>query len=187
MNAKRSALSPGKILILCLVFFVLNGCGYTTHSSIYPEGTTICVKPFKNLINTADETSEYTRLISYFPMLETKITKSVVDRFITDGSLKIGKLDSSDLVLEAELIKYSRDALQYFDNNEDVKEYRVTLFVSLTLKDIKADKVLWHESSFAGEATYYTQGSLAKSESSAVEAAISDLSKRIVERVVESW
>lgn len=174
--------------VLAVFSFIvtLNGCGYTTRSSIYPAGTSICVQQFKNKINFTDESSENTRLVNYFPLLETKITNAVVDRFITDGNLKIGKSDTCDMTLEAEVVKYARDALQYFENNEDVKEYRVTLFVNLILKD-RDGKVLFQESNFGGDSTYYTQGSLAKSESSAVEDAITDLSRRIVERVVESW
>ncbi len=175
-----------KILAVFSFLLVLNGCGYTTHSSIYPAGTSICVSQVKNKINFTDESSENTRLVNYFPMLETKITNAVVDRFITDGNLKIGKADTCDLILESEVVRYARDALQYFENNEDVKEYRVTLFVNLALKD-RDGKIIFQESNFGGDATYYTQGSLAKSETSAVEDAITDLSRRIVERVVESW
>jgi len=175
------------LVILALVVFGACGCGYTSRSCIYPTGTNIAIRPFANKINISDETSEHRRLISYFPLLETKVTNAVVDRFILDGNLKVSRLDNADLILEGEITRYQRDALQYSENNEDVKEYRVTIFVTISLRDAGTDKIVWQESNFAGDATYYSQGSLAKSETSAVESAISDLSRRIVERVVESW
>ena len=49
------------------------------------------------------------------------------------------------------------------------------------------DKVLWQEPSFSGEATYYTTGPLAKSESAAIEETLKDLAQRVVERTVQSW
>ncbi|MEW6008595.1 MAG: LPS assembly lipoprotein LptE [Candidatus Omnitrophota bacterium] len=183
MNKYRNPL----VMFLSFLLVSLLGCGYTSRSSIYPAGTSIAIKPFFNKINITDETSENRRLISYFPLLETKVTNAVVDRFILDGNLKIARFDYCNLILEGEIVKYQRDALQYADNNEDVQEYRVILFTNLTLRDAKTQNVIWQENNFAGEATYYTQGPLTKSETSAVEAAVSDLARRIVERVVESW
>lgn len=175
------------ILLISLVLVGISGCGYTTRSCIYPAGTSIAIKSFVNKINISDETSENRRLINYFPLLETKITNAVVSRFILDGNIKISRLDRADLILEGEALEYKRDSLQYTENNEETKEYRVTLFANVALRDARTDKVLWQENRFAGDATYYSQGTLAKSETSAVEAAISDLARRIVERVVESW
>ena len=71
--------------------------------------------------------------------------------------------------------------------NEDVEEYRITISVSLTLWDFAEDKAVWTESSFSGDTTYFTTGPLAKSEGTAVEDAIKDLARRIVERTVENW
>ncbi|MBU2540392.1 MAG: hypothetical protein KJ593_00670 [Candidatus Omnitrophica bacterium] len=187
MSKRLRLVGPIKFLFLYLIIFAFVGCGYTTRSSIYPAGTTIAIMPFLNKINIADERSEYRRLVNYFPLLETKVTNAVVDRFLMDGNLKVSRLENTDLILEGEILRYKRDALQYTDNNEDVTEYRVTLFSNITLKDKANDKVVFQENNFAGEATYYTQGSLAKSETVAVEDAVSDLARRIVERVVEAW
>ncbi len=176
-----------KFLFSYFIIFAFVGCGYTTRSSIYPAETTIAITPFLNKVNIADENSEYRRLVNYFPLLETKVTNAVVDRFILDGNLRLSHLENADLVLEGEITRYKRDALQYTDNNEDVTEYRVTLFSNITLRDRKKEEIVFRENDFAGDATYYTQGSLAKSETVAVENAVSDLARRIVERVVESW
>jgi hypothetical protein len=175
------------VLFLGILYFNLSGCGYTSRSSIYPENTTIFIKPFANKIDITNETSEYNRLISYFPMLETKVTNAVVDRFLFDGNLKVAKTENADLVLESEITRYNRDALQYQDDNETVTEYRVSIFISMKLVDTKTGREAWQENNFAGETTYYMQGPRAKSETAAVADAVEDLARRIVERVVESW
>lgn len=176
------------LLFLAFVLYIASfyGCGYTTRVYIGPYQT-IYVAPFKNSINIADIRSEYSRYISNFPLLETTITRAVVNRFIFDGSLKITKKPDADIVLKGELISYERDALRYAENNEDVTQYRVTLVVDMGLYDGKTGNRIWQKDSFAGDSTYHTTGSQVKSEKSALDDAVSDLARRIVEELVEAW
>ncbi|MFH0877389.1 MAG: LptE family protein [Candidatus Omnitrophota bacterium] len=163
------------------------GCGYTTRAYVQATGyKTIYVEPFVNSVDTTSEYSEGRRFKTYFPLLEQKITNAVVDRYIFDGNLKIAKKEEADLVLKGALVNYRRDSLR--DSTEDVpQEYRVTIFVNITLSDKKANKVLWEMNSFAGDASYYTTGSFVKSDAQAVQDATDDLARRIVERTVEAW
>src|SRR3989339_757505 len=57
----------------------------------------------------------------------------------------------------------------------------------LELFDAENQEIAWSETSFAGEATYFLTGSQASTEESAVNDAIIDLAKRVVERTVEDW
>ena len=163
---------------------ILLGCGYATRANS-SEYKTIYIAPFKNNINIASGKSEYARYITYYPLLESTITRAVVDRFIFDSNLKIDKEEKSDLVLKGELASYDRAALRYASNNEDVEEYRITLWVNIAL--YKKGELVWQKNNFAGDATYFTTGAQAKSEKSALDDAIKDLSRRIVETVVEAW
>ena len=92
----------------------------------------------------------------------------------------------ADLALKGELVEFRRDALRY-TNNDEVDEYRINIVVNLSLWDKKNDKLSWEEKNFTGSATYFVTGAQAKSEEQAVQDAIKDLSRRIVERVVEQW
>jgi len=173
--------------ISCILYFVsFCGCGYTTrayvgaHKSIY-------VAPFKNSINIATERAAYSRYMSYYPLLESTITQKVVSRFIFDGSLRVLKEEDADTILRGELISYSRDALIYADNNEDVEEYRITLTVNIIFYDGESGKKIWQKDSFSGDTSYFVTGSQAKSEKSALDDAIDDLARRIVEAFVEQW
>jgi hypothetical protein len=173
------------VFAFALLMFNLYGCGYTTraYTGIYK---TIYVAPFKNGINTADEKASYTKYMSYYPLLESTITRAVVDRFIFDGSLKVVKENYADVVLKGELISYNRDAVRYTDNNEDVQEYRITLTVNISLYG-KAGELIWQKNNFSGDTSYYITGTRTKSEKDALDDAIKDLARRVVEGFVEVW
>src|SRR3989338_5054252 len=94
----------------------------------------------------------------YLPLLEIKVRNAVINRFLFDGNLKIADADKADLVLKGQLLSYDRKG-----------------------------ETDWTESGFVGEATYFVTGASARSEEAAVEDAITDLARRIVERTVEAW
>ncbi len=174
-----------KNLCLAAVFFMLSflaGCGYSTHAAFVGNYRTIHIEPFKNKNAYGTEIHRNT----YIPLLEVKITNAVADRFLFDGVLKVNKKDTADLALKGELIKYERSPLRY-DDNQEVQEYRITITVSLTLWDTAKEAAVWSEPNFSGDTSYFTTGALAKSESTAIDDAINDLARRIVERTVENW
>ena len=114
------------------------------------------------------------------------VTNAVKNKFIFDGNLKLHPEESANLILKGTLADFKRDALQY-DANDNVEEYRIKLIVNITLENRKTGKIMWTEKGFTGETTYRTTGSLAKTETVAVNDAIDDLTRRIVDRTVEAW
>jgi hypothetical protein len=172
--------------VVCYLLFAACGCGYTTHSMITDKYRTIYVEPFVNKIPIAQGAETTNKYMVYRPALESEITQSVIDKFLADGNFKPAKLESADLALSGELVEFRRDPLRYTDN-DDVEEYRICIIVNLTLKDNKENKVLWQENRFTGDESYFTMGNFAQSEDTAVNLALSDLSRRIVERAVEQW
>ena len=182
----RLSLSKSVRFALCLFvcgLLFLGGCGYTTRSLITLQYQTIYVRPFVNKIDITSDTSVARKYNIYHPLLETDITNQVIDQFILDGDLRIDKEQEADLILAGELIDYRRDALRYTaDNDEEVEEYRLSISVRLKLQDTAEGIMLWEES-VVGDATYLTEGT----ESTAINEAIEDLARRVVERVVEVW
>jgi len=162
------------------------GCGYTTRSLVSSQYATIRIPPFANKIDITLEGDTQSRYKVYRPMLETEVSRAVVNRFIYDGSLKVSADAAADLVLEADLVEFRRDPLRFTSNN-DVEEYRLNIVVHLRLKDGKRNALLWEEKNFTGDATYFVSGPQAKSEDTAITDAIKDIARRIVERVVEQW
>jgi len=178
-----------KIILLVTGYWLLVtlvGCGYTTRSMISDKFRTIYVIPFVNKVDITQESYVANKYRIYRPKLETDITKSVINKYLFDGNLRPVKEESADLILKGELIDYRKDPLRYDDNNE-VTEYRINLVVNINLWDKKENKQIWQENGFTGNATYFTSGTQAKSEDAAVNDALSDLSRRIVERTVEQW
>lgn len=164
----------------------LSGCGYTTRSLLPPNLKTIYVDNFKNSLKLTAEQSDLRMYRGYLPGMERDLTKTVIDKYLFDGNLKVSDERGADLILRGELVDYQREPLRY-DANNNVEEYRIKLIVNISLEDVRAGKLMWTEKGFAGETTYRTGGSLAKTDAAAVQDAIDDLARRIVERTVEAW
>ncbi len=169
-------------LITFLFIFSALSCGYTTKSTLSGNYRTIYISPFENKI---DFTTESGRNL-YLPLLEVKVKNEVVARFQFDGNLRVVTQDTADMVLKGTLLRYERSPLRYTDNN-DVQEYLVRVTISMELIDRRTQTPIWSESNFSGEESYYIIGSQAKTEEAAVNEAVLDLARRIVERTIENW
>lgn len=175
--------------VILFVIFSMAGCGYTTRSLIAGKFKTIYVEPFVNKVDISQEAYSANKYRIYRPMLETDITRSVISKFLWDGNLKPAAEETADLILKGELVEFRRDPLRY-DNNDEVTEYRINLVVNISLWDKKENKLVWKEDNFTGDTTYFTPfatGTQAKSEDTAMNDALKDLARRIVERAVEQW
>lgn len=181
---KLKSATFGLLFLACIL--QLASCGYTSRSMISNKFKTIYITPFVNKVNITEEAYAANKYRVYRPMLETDITKTVVNKFLFDGNLKPTTEESADLILKGELVEFRRDSLKYSDADE-VTEYRINLAVNISLWDKKENKLLWEENHFTGDTSYFTTGTQAKSEDTAVNDALSDLARRIVERTVEQW
>ncbi len=171
------------IVLACLLGMV--GCGYSTRtiSPMMAGKQTIYVAPF---INRVDYTQESRTNSLYVPMIETRITNDVAQRFLSYGRLKIAREHEADLILKGELLGYQRSTLRY-DTDDNIEEYRVRVIVSFVLWDTREDRAILTENGFSGDATYFLSGPRATSEDVAVDEAIKDLARRLVDRVIEDW
>jgi hypothetical protein len=171
---------------------VFSGCGYTTRSMLYGKYSTIYIAPFLNKVDVTQESYSANKYRIYRPMLETEITKKVINRYLFDGNLKPVKEGQADLILKGELVEYRKDPLSYTAGSDDVTEYRINIYVNLVLWDQKENKLMWEEKNFNGNYSYFTQSdanntNIKVPEGTAVNRAIEDLARRIVEHTVEQW
>ena len=158
--------------LFALLLVTPSGCGYTLKATP-PHGLeTIYVETFQN------ETFE--------PALEIDLTNSIIDRFLFDGTLRITEKEHADAVLKGTLTRFKREPLRY-TNAEEVFEYRLILMIDLSLWDNRTQTTLWEERRFIGDTSFFRSGASEKSEEKATQDAISELSRRIVDRVVEEW
>lgn len=187
----REQRSENRKFLFCLLFsvlcsLILTGCGYSTTRLLPANYQKVAIEPLENRIPFTEEVSERAGYQANLPRLEERATRGLIDRFLFDGSLRVAtKREEADLILEGALIDFSRQPVRRTDDNT-VEEYRLNLVASLTLRD-KKGALVWEEPSFIGDTTYFLSGSLAKSETAAVEDLITDFSRRVVERVVEDW
>jgi len=179
--------------IFYLLSTVLSGCGYTTRSMLSGKYSTIYITPFLNKVDVTQEGYSANKYRIYRPMLETDITKKVINQYLFDGNLRPVKEGLADLVLKGELIEYRKDPLSYDRDGTNITEYRINIYVNLKLWDQKENKLVWEENNFNGNYSFFTsfaspnvsQGNT--SEESAVTKAVEDLARRVVERTVEQW
>ncbi|MDD5115609.1 MAG: LPS assembly lipoprotein LptE [Candidatus Omnitrophica bacterium] len=190
----KSKIGLSLFVLFCVSSIALSGCGYTTRSMLYGKYSTIYITPFLNKVDVTQESYTANKYRIYRPMLETDITKKVINRYLFDGNLRPIKEGEADLVLKGELVEYRKDPLSYTSDSEDVTEYRINIYVNLALWDNKENKILWEEKNFNGNYSYFVKSSMVNpgnnivvSEGAAVNNAIDDLARRIVERTVEQW
>ncbi len=169
----------------CLLLVTISGCGYTMQTTLPDNVKTIHVDTFKNNIDITKEVSSKDKYEVYRPNLEVDLRDAIVNRFFLDGNFKIADKDSADAVLEGQVNQYRKDPLRY--QNEVVQEYRISLVCDFKFIRQKDSKVLLDEKNITGDTTFFTAGTLQKTEESALDDAMSDLARRIINKIVENW
>ncbi len=187
LRRKNNLIILSVILLTTASLAMICGCGYSTHSAFASQYRNIYVEQFINKVDFTQEKYIANKYRTYKPLLETDVTRAVVDRYLFDGNLKPVPKENARLILKGEVTQFRRDPLRYLSDNETVAEYRINVVVNMSLRDVQEDKILWEENGFTGDTTYFTSGSSAKSDDQATRDAITDLARRIVERTVEAW
>jgi hypothetical protein len=180
MSWKRNNI---QIIFWCSL--LLAGCGYTTKTILPDNIKTVHVDTFANSIDITKEVGVKDKYEVYRPNLEVDLRDAIVSRIFLDGNLKVIDKDSADAVLEGRIIEYRKDPLRYQD--EVVQEYRISIVCDIKLVSQKDSKILFEERNVTGDTTYFATGTLQKTETSALNDAMSDLSRRIINKIVENW
>ena len=89
-------------------------------------------------------------------------------------------------MLSAKLVKFDRDPVRY-NADDSIQEFRIHVRAAVKFKDLVEDETIWSTKEISGESTYFLSGRLAKSEDEAVEEALEDLVRHVIERILEVW
>ena len=173
-------------LLSAVCCLLVVGCGYTTRPGLAGYLRTVYVAPFVNKIDLTQLTTDYQRFPIYRPGMEVNVMNAVINRFQFTGLLRPASPTNADSRLEGELIEFRRDALR-FDASQQVEEWRLSVVVNLRFYDLHSNALLWEEVPLIGDTTYFAIGPNAESEAKALDRAIQDLARRVVERTIESW
>lgn len=166
----------GVVAAPVLLALSLAGCAYSTNTAaIPPHVKTIAVPTFEN------QTSEYA--------IEQVFTEAVIDRFVKDNHLRVVDEKSADFVVRG-TIKFYRNVVFGFNTAENAQEYRVTITLSVTVKDAVKNREVWTDPDLTRYANYFVvsvPGSVAQNEFDGRTEAISKLADEILARTVQSW
>jgi len=162
------------------------GCGYTTRPGLASNLRTVYIEALVSKIDLTQLTTDYHRFPLYRPGMESDVTSAIINRFQFTGLLRPASPQAADSRLEGELVEFRRDALRY-NASQQVEEWRLSVVVNLRFYDLHDNTLLWQEDRLTGDATYFALGPNAETEARALDRAIQDLARRVVERTVESW
>lgn len=154
---------------------LLWGCGYTTSPALLPSHLkTVAIPVFEN------GTTEYT--------LEQEITTAVVNSFVRDNHLRVVDERSANCVVRGKVTQY-KNAVFGFSSSAQAQEYRVTIAVQVTFKDLVKNREIWSDE-IIRTANYYVQdvpGQTAKTELDGRKEAIAKIADEVLSRSVEGW
>ncbi len=162
--------------ILGLAVFLGAGCsmlGYRVGNSLPPGINVVHVPSFEN------KTTE--------PQLELYTTQATISELQREGSLMVGDLGKSDVVLHVDLVDLTLQPLRYeADAATTTSEYRLTIRAELRLVERSTDKVL-AKNTVKGETDFSPSGDLSTAKRDALPRASDDLAHQIVKSIVEFW
>ena len=154
---------------------LLSSCAYTTSPALLPSHLkTVAVPVFENATN------EYT--------LEQDITNAVVQNFVKDNHLRVVDEKSASCVVHGKVTQY-KNAVFGFSTASQAQEYRVTIAVEVTFKDLVKNREIWSDE-IVRTANYYVQnvpGQTATTELDGRKEAIQKIADEILSRSVEGW
>lgn len=116
-----------KIYVLILLCFYPLSCAYNFRGFVARDIHSIAIPVFEN------------RTVKYG--IEEQLTKLVTDAFIKDNRLKLLDRKSADSILLGEIVRYNKAPFSY-DDQENVKDYKVDLGIKLTYKKSSGDKII---------------------------------------------
>jgi outer membrane lipopolysaccharide assembly protein LptE/RlpB len=163
------------VLAAAVLCQLATGCGYTASPALLPQHLkTVAIPVFENA------TPEV--------RIEEELTNAVILRFVQDNHLKVVDEKTANSVIRGKVTQY-RNAVFGFTNNATSNEYRVTVAVEVTFKDLVKNRELW-SGEIVKSANYYVQdvpGQQAQTELDGRKEAISKISDEILSRSVEGW
>ena len=163
------------MLAAAALCWLVSGCGYTASPALLPPHLkTVAIPVFENGTPEA--------------RLEEEITNAVILRFVQDNHLKVVDEKSANSVIRGKVTQF-KDAVFGFTNQATSNEYRVTIAVEVTFKDMVKNRELW-SGEIVKTANYYVvdvPGQKAQTELDGRQEAINKISDEILSRSVEGW
>jgi len=169
----RTGRAPALGLVLLAV--ALAGCGYSFRGNLPDHIKTVAVPVFTN------KTSE--------PAVESLLTSAVVDAFASNGRLRVVRPEDADAILDGEVVGYSVQSIA-FDNQANVRQYRLQVTMNLKLRDVRRSAVLFEQQGLKEKADFQVLGAVSQTigaEEGAVRTAAIEIARSIVSLTVDRF
>jgi outer membrane lipopolysaccharide assembly protein LptE/RlpB len=151
------------------------GCGYSLRASLPAGIKTLHVPVLEN------RTQE--------PGIEDFITQALTQAVVTSGRVRMAGAAEADAILEGQIVEYALTSLA-FDKTANVTAYRLRLGLSLTLRDVKKNSVIWKQDRIEERADFQVAGQVTTTlarENEAVRRAAVEVSRAIVSFAFEGF
>jgi len=163
------------VLAAAALCWLSAGCGYTASPALLPQHLkTVAIPVFENA------TPEV--------RLEEELTNAVILKFVQDNHLKVVDEKTANAVVRGRVTQY-KNSVFGFTQSGSSNEFRVTLAVEVTFKDLVKNRELW-SGEIVKTANYYVvdvPGQQAQSELDGRREAVSKIADEILSRSVEGW
>jgi hypothetical protein len=136
-----------RALVALALAVLVGGCGYSVHGTLPGDIKTIAVPIFQNLTRE--------------PAVEGLITRAVVEAFSTNGRLKVVSAAEADAVLDGEVTGYNVYSIA-FDQDSNVRQYRLVVSVNLLLRDRRKNEVLFRQSGVREQVDFRVQNAVSE-------------------------
>lgn len=170
---RRTGRAPA--LGLVLLALGLAGCGYSFRGNLPDHIKTVAVPVFTN------RTSE--------PAVESFLTSAVVEAYATNGRLRVVKTEEADAILDGEVVGYSVQSIA-FDNQANVRQYRLLVTMNLKLRDVRRNAVLFEQQGLREKSDFQVLGAVSQTigaEEGAVRSAARDIARSIVSLTIDRF
>lgn len=154
---------------------LVGGCGYTVRGTLPPHIQTIAVPIFRN------RTQE--------PGVESLITRAVVEAFSTNGRLRVVGTGQADSVLDGEIVSYTISSIA-FDEDANVRLYRLSVTANLRLRDLRQNSVLFQQSEVREQTDFRVQDAVSQTisrEETALRVAATEIGRAIVNLTISRF
>jgi outer membrane lipopolysaccharide assembly protein LptE/RlpB len=164
-----------RLAALALVASALAGCGYSFHGTLPAHIKTVAVPIFVNRTQQ--------------PAVESVITRAIVDAFATNGRLRVVRPEDADAILEGEVVGYSVGPIAV-DPSLAVQQYRLGVTLSLRMRDVRRNVVLFEEPSFSEQSDFRVAGNVAQTlsvEAGALQQAATEIGRLVVSLALDRF
>ena len=163
----------GAVLLALVVG--LGGCGYSFRGTLPEHVKTVAVPIFVNRTQQ--------------PAVEGVITRAIVDAFATNGRLRVVRPEDADSILDGEVLQYTVGAIAV-DPSLNVQQYRLAVTLSLRMRDVRLNRVLFEQASFNEQADFLVAGSVAQTlsvEAGALQRAATEIARSVVSQALDRF